>query len=231
MKKNIITALLLLFAMGANAQYNISYSVGYGTYKMNDMKDLLEYALQSMHSTMPKGLAIVDNFPPYITHTIDATYKKNHNEFGLKGSFLTTGGKIAYSDYSGKYIEKLTFTGYRIGALYRLYTNESKLGKCTLSFFGEVSPAIMFTHLGYKATLDIYEQNIHQEGTDNISTNATGLSIQPMFGGRLAVTRNISFSASLGYDFELGSKLPTMNDVYRADWSGFRLNGGVIYSF
>jgi len=231
MKKNIITTLLLLFALGANAQYNISYSVGYGSYKMNDMKDLLDYAFQSMRPSMPKGLAIVDNFPPYITHTINASIKRNRNEFGLSGSFLTTGGKIAYSDYSGKYIEKLTFTGYRIGTLYRVYTDESKLGKCTLSFFGEVSPAIMFTHLGYKATLDIYEQNIHQEGNDNISTNAAGFSIQPMFGGRLDVTRNISFSASLGYDFELGSKLSTTDNRYRADWSGFRLNGGVIYSF
>lgn len=231
MKKYLITALLMLIGLGANAQFSLSYSVGYGSYKMGDMKQLLNSGYSSVRQSMPKGIRIVSNFPGYITHKMDFAYKFKLHEFGLTGSYLTTGGKIAYSDYSGKYIEKLTFNGYRIGAMYRYYFSENKLGACTLSFFGEVSPGITFTKLKYMAALDLYEQNVHQKADDNISTNATGFTVQPLLGSRLSLTRNFSLFASLGYDFEMGAGLSTTNDVYRADWSGFRLNGGATYSF
>jgi len=65
---------------------------------MNEMKQLLETAFNSVVTTMPVGTRIVDNFPPYITHNLDLSYKFNRHELGLKSSFLTTGGKIAYSD-------------------------------------------------------------------------------------------------------------------------------------
>lgn len=231
MKKYLITALFILVGLGANAQFNISYSAGYGSYKMSDLKQLLESANNSILQSMPKGMRIVDNFPSYITHNLDFSYKFNRHEFGLKGSYLTTGGKIAYSDYSGKYIEKLTLNGYRMGAMYRFYFGESQLGACTLSFFGEVSPGITFTKLKYKATLDIYDPEVHQTANDNVSTNETGFTVQPLFGSRLCLTRNVSFFASMGYDFEFGASLSTTNNMYRANWSGFRLNGGATYSF
>lgn len=231
MKKYIIATMFLLLCLGANAQFNISYAVGYGGYKMNEMKQLLETAFNTVVTTMPVGTRIVDNFPPYITHNLDLSYKFNRHELGLKSSFLTTGGKIAYSDYSGKYVEKLTLNGYRVGAMYRINFGESKFDACTWSFFGELSPAITFTKLKYKATLDIYDPKVHQTAPDNVSTNETGLSLQPLVGSKLSLTRTISFFVSLGYDFEFGSKLATTNDMYRADWSGFRLNGGTTFSF
>lgn len=88
-----------------------------------------------------------------MTHSLDATYYLKRHEFGLKGTYMTTGGKISYADYSGKYYEKLTLNGYRVGAMYRYHFLKSKLGNLPLSFYGELSPAITFTSLKYKALL------------------------------------------------------------------------------
>lgn len=233
MKKYIITVLCVLIGViGMHAQVSVSYSVGYGDYKMNDMNRLLDASLQAAQSSLPAGLRITDNFPAYITHNLDVAYSLNRHEVGLKGSYLTTGGKIAYADYSGKYYEKLTLNGYRVGGMYKFHFFRTQIGKQSFSIFGEVSPAITFTQLKYKALLSLPDYNVQETNPeDNLSTNETGFSIQPLIGGQLFITKNLFTSISLGYDFEFGSKLETTNNVLRADWSGFRMNAGVGYKF
>ena len=145
---------------------------------------------------------------------------------------MTTGGKISYADYSGKYYEKLTLNGYRVGAMYRYHFLKSKLGNLPLSFYGELSPAITFTSLKYKALLSLPEYDISESNDeDPISTDETGYSIQPLIGGQLFVTRNLFLSLSAGYDFEFGSKLSTVENMLRVDWTGLRANAGVGFSF
>ena len=227
----IYSILFLATTLGANAQFSVSYTAGYGSYKMGDMKKLLESAFQMEQGTMPAGLRIVDNFPAYVTQSVDFTYMRDRMEWGVTGTFMTTGGKIAYSDYSGKYVEKLTLTGYRIGATYRYYLSEGKLGKFPLLFYGEVSPAVTFTNLKYSAAVDIYEGNIHEEANDNVSTKAKGWSVLPALGSKLFLTRKLALTANIGYDIEFGSKLSTTSNTLRVDWSGLRLNGGATIMF
>lgn len=233
MKKYIITILCVFSGfIGLHAQISISYSVGYGDYKMNDMSQLLDASLEAIQSSLPAGVSITDNFPAYIIHNLDATYSFNRHEVGLKGTYMTTGGKIAYADYSGKYYEKLTLNGYRIGAMYRFHFLRTQLGKLPFSIFGEVSPAITFTQLKYKALLSLPDYNVYETNPeDNVSTNETGFSIQPLIGGQLFITKDLFTSISIGYDFEFGSKLKTTNNILRADWSGFRINAGIGYKF
>ena len=233
MKKHITLILLALVAsMTANAQVRVSYSVGYGDYNMSDMNKILDATLSLGQMEIPVNLAITDRFPGYITHNIDAGYHLKRHEFGLKGTYMTTGGKIAYSDYSGKYYEKLILNGYRVGAMYRFHFLKSKIGNLPLFLYGEVSPAITFTSLKYKALLSLPDYDVNESNPeDNVSTNETGYSIQPMIGAQMFVTRNIFFIVSGGYDFEFGSKLSTANNMLRVDWSGFTVNGGVGFSF
>ena len=222
----------LIVSTTASAQVRVSYSVGYGDYKMDDMNRLLDASLSLIAMELPAGVAITDRFPGYITHSLDATYAFKRHEIGLKGTYMTTGGKIAYSDYSGKYNEDLTLNGYRVGAMYRFHFLQTQVGTLPLSFYGELSPAITFTSLKYKALLSLPDYDINESNPeDNVNTNETGYSIQPMIGGQLFATRNIFFVLSAGYDFEFGSKLSTTNNLLRADWTGFRVNGGVGFSF
>ena len=229
--KNYITILLILISFSAKAQFSISYAAGYGTYQMNDLKSLIETAYEQMAPTLPPGARIVDNFPGYLTHTLDGTYLLKHHEMGLKASYLTTGATIAYSDYSGKYEEKIILNGYRVGLLYRIHSNARKVGPYKLSFFGEFSPAVTLTRLKYQASINLPESDVHEEASDNLSTDESGYSLQPLLGCRLAVARQLAFFISAGYDFEFGAKLSTTNDYYRADWSGFRANAGLSWLF
>lgn len=233
MKKHITLIILALAAtVSANAQFKISYSAGYGDYAMGDMSKLLNMSLGSISDQLPAGVKITDNFPGYVTHNLDATYQLNRHEFGLKGTYMTTGGKIAYADYSGKYHEQLTLNGFRIGALYRFHFANTHIGNLPLSFFGELSPAITFTKLKYDALLSLPDYDINEVNpTDEVGTKETGYSIQPMIGAQLSITRNIFAIVSAGYDVEFGAKLSTTNNLYRADWSGIRLNAGVGVSF
>ena len=233
MKKYITLIFLALMASAtAKAQVRVSYSVGYGDYKMDDMNRLLDASLSLVAMELPAGVSITDRFPGYVTHSLDATYAYKRHEFGLKGTYMTTGGKIAYSDYSGRYNEDLTLNGYRVGAMYRFHFLQTQLGTLPLSLFGELSPAITFTSLKYEALLSLPDFDINETNpVDNVSTDETGYSIQPMIGGQLFVMRNIFFILSAGYDFEFGSELSTTNNLLRADWTGFRVNGGVGFSF
>ncbi len=150
MKKYIITIFCILSgAMGLHAQVSISYSTGYGDYKMKDMSWMLDASLQAVQSSLSAGIRVTDNFPAHITHNLDVAYSLNCHEVGLKGTYLTTGGKIAYADYSGKYYEKLTLNGYRIGAMYRFHFFRAQPEKRSFSIFGEISPAITFTQSSY----------------------------------------------------------------------------------
>ncbi len=229
--KNFLLTILLLITFSARGQFSVSYAAGYATYEMSELKDLMETAYLQMAPTLPPGTRIVDNFPGYITHTLDGSYLMKRHEVGLKLSYLTTGSSIAYADYSGKYEEKITLNGYRAGLLYRIHTNPQALGTCKLSFFGELSPAVTRTSLKYRASIDFPEADVHEGGDDPLSTDEIGYSVQPLLGCRLAVSPQLAFFISAGYDFEFGAKLSTTNDYYRADWSGIRAHAGLSWIF
>lgn len=233
MKKYIAAALLALSTiMAANAQISIAYSVGYGDYRMDDMQHLLDISLSSLKPHLPLGVRITDRFPGYITHNIDAAYRLKRHEIGLKGTYMTTGGKIAYSDYSGRYYEKLTLNGFRLGMMYRFHFVKTQIGNLPLSFYGEISPAVTFTDLAYKTLLELPDYDVHETNpNDNVSTKETGFSIQPLIAAQLLLTRNFFISCSGGYDFEFGAKLSTTNNMLRVDWSGFRGNLGTGFVF
>lgn len=227
MKKYILILALILTTINSYAQFSVSYSAGYGSYKMDDLKNLLDQRLSEIDSRI--DAQITDKFPGYITHTIDASYGIKDHEFGLKLTYLTTGGKIAYSDYSGEYMEKLTLNGYRIGALYRNHFAKVQLSKaCNISFFGELSPGIIFSKLDYESYIKLGDDK--ENIPDNISCNMTGFTILPQIGAKFNIPYNIGFLLTGGYDFEFGSKIKNDTDI-RADWSGIRINAGVSYNF
>lgn len=233
MKKYILAVILTTGAiLSLNAQVSISYSAGYGNYKMEDMNRLLELSLSAMKSQLPPAVRITDNFPGYITHNIDAAYRLKRHEVGLKGTYMTTGGKIAYADYSGKYHEKFTLNGFRLGLMYRFHFAKIQMGNLPLSFYGELSPAVTFTSLKYAALLDLPDYDVHETNPNNhIGTKEKGFSIHPLIGTQLQLSQNIFISCNGGYDFEFGAKLSTTKDQLRVDWSGFRANLGLGFIF
>jgi hypothetical protein len=233
MKKITAIFFLSFFPLGMHAQFSINYLAGYGKYDMSSLKDLSEMTYRTVaHSGMfPEGLKLVDNFPGYITHNVDLLYKIKAHEFGLKASFLTTGSKIAYADYSGKYEGKMIVNGYKAGLVYRRHFFRTRMSDaCFLSFFGEVSPSAIFSSFKIKETLfviwDDKHTDIPMEEVENI--NKTAFSVQPLVGARAELHNHFLFTLSAGYDFVFKGK---MNNGARFNWSGFRVNAGIGYMF
>lgn len=246
----------MLITIGSKAQFTVSYSAGYGSYRMKDLKDGVDAAFLKMKESMPVNLKIMDNYPGYINHNITLSYIRQNHEAGVTGSFLTTGAKIAYSDYSGEVMQKSTLNGYRVGILYRfLYPVANPWPLGTLSVFAEVSPAVIISRYKEKGQTAITNSLLSRSSAKG---NVTQYSVAPAIGARLNITPNIGFQLSAGYDFGFDGEgtldyesaitqlSNTGNDLssggnntnyqkgvaeWKSDWSGIRINLGVSYTF
>lgn len=227
MNKLPLIILLVLIPTIAWSQFSVNYSVGYATYEMKDLKD---QALDiSRMSALPNKAKLTDNFPAYWTHNIEGLYKKGKEEYGIRLSYLTTGAKIAYADYSGAYEVKLTTNGYRLGLIARYYFVETKIEKLPISFFAEVSPAAIYSVYKVKENLKLYSNGttvpvVSEEADDNEII----FYLEPRIGTRLSITNKMYFMLGCGYDFSFGKEFGASLGI---DWTGLRLNGGIGYSF
>ncbi|MFV0537347.1 MAG: hypothetical protein ACK5M3_08230 [Dysgonomonas sp.] len=236
MKKNIIIlSIFLLLGLQLRAQFTISYSSGYGKYDMGDMKDALELFKSSMKEQLG-GLDIrtVDNFPGYITHTLEVGHKVGKSEFGLKSSFYTTGGKLSYADYSGGYEQKITMRGFREGIYFRYHFYTTEIGyQSAFSIYGELSPSLLVSQMKHSLSIGITD-----EGEDKLNNKSTkvGVAIMPLVGVKYSITPKIGVHLSAGYDFDLTTpktKIDLQSAILetKSDWSGIRAFAGVSYSF
>lgn len=231
MKKHI---LIILFAFAccfaAKAQFTVGYSAGYGTFNMNDMQSLMDSRLVFARlATGGVPVQITSNFPGRATHTIDLGYRIKKHEVGLKGTYLTSGGRISYSDYSGEYIDELTANGYRVAAMYRYYVPLYTKKQMSLQFYGEVSPGITFSSLKSDGHLKT-GKDVKPSGAEAVDTNVSGFTLLPQIGLKFYLTRWLALHVSTGYDFEFGAKVDDLISAPRVDWSGFRVNGGISVS-
>jgi len=235
MKKYIFIPIYILFPLLAMAQLSVGYTALYGNYlKMGDMNQLIKNNLAKIINGVENqtpgipNAAIVADFPDYIAHALDLNYALEREEFGFQITYMSTGGKIAYSDYSGEYVNKLTLKGIRIGTRYRYNFREFYLKeKQRLIFFGEISPGIILSTLKNKVYVEYPEKTVDERGEDNLS--ATGISLLPQVGiktnfGRLGV------HVIAGYDFDLGGKIDN-EEQSKICWSGFRAGIGLSYTF
>lgn len=229
MKRHIfLTVASLLLCITANAQFSIGYSVGYGSYKMGEMKPIMDLYFEMAVLQYPNlPFELTSNFPGNTTHTLELGYMLNKHELGLKATYMTTGGKVAYSDYSGEYRDRLIANGYRIAATYRYYVEAYRKKNIKLLVFGEISPGVTVSKLRSEKYIKIGDDMLKESPDSNIDFKGNGFTIQPQIGGKLYFTRNLAVVVTGGYDFEFGGKLSKFSTSPRLDWSGLRVNGGV----
>lgn len=229
MKKTLLTTLLLLSSYCVMAQYMINYSIGYGSYKMGDMKSFLENVQSQVEGLHPElSTAIVDKFPAYILHSVDMGYRLKSHEFGLKGGFYSTGGKISRQDYSGEYEYKVILNGYKTGLFYRnhFYTCNVQ-GKSTLSLFGEISPSVIISQTKLSSHFVVDNQPID---TEKKQSHKIDFSVMPLAGVRYNIIPQVGIQLSAGYEVSFGEKAKKLAGNPRIDWSGLRVSGGITLS-
>ena len=219
--KKLLIVLFIFYPICAYTQgWTFEYSLGYGTYQLNDVKAMQDIILGSNGY----GLKVTDRFPGYTTHTFALGYVTGYNHFGCNFSYLTTSGRLQRADYSGSYTVDMIMNGYRIGAFYRYYINT---GVLPLRIYLQLSPGIMSSDLKMEEKVYIYSESAKESNT----LNSTGIYIEPTIGITYHLTDWLRFSLSGGYeaDFLGALKYSGQKTQANAHWNGLRLYTGFIF--
>ena len=228
MKRLILILLCGTVYVNLYSQFRLDYSVSYASYQMEEMKDFL-HSIEMTELMQKIGIKNVENFPAYIAHMVNIGYRINQHEFGIKSSFYTTGGKLSVADYSGAINMKMVTNGYREGLYYKNYFyTYNYQERQRFAIWGEISPAIIIS----KLKMETIARDIEEQHTlDDFDFNETAFSVLPQLGGKYYLTNYISFDISVGYEFSFGGEYGDLKDSPRPDWSGFRVNGGIGFTF
>lgn len=95
---SIIAAMLLVSGLWAQ-ELNFSYSVGVGSYKMDNLKPFNDYVKE----VIPFETKIVSNFPPYFYYQPMVSLRVKAFQVGVGYAFHSTGSRVSSKDYSGEY--------------------------------------------------------------------------------------------------------------------------------
>lgn len=115
-----------LCGTGAHAQkFVVSANAGYATFGLKSLKE----QQRDMAKDMPVQGRVVQSFPGYLNYSVDFTWQRDSVYFGLMFGHTSTGGRIAYADYSGysRIDHKLGMYYYGIHAARRI-ARSSKMG-------------------------------------------------------------------------------------------------------
>jgi len=216
--KKLVIIFLLYYPLQAFTQvWLIEYTTGYGTYQLDDIKEL-------QHSNLNNyGLKETESFPNYITHSASLGYGTGLHHFGSTFSYLTTGGRLHRADYSGSYTIDMIINGYRLGTFYRFYINK---GFSPLSFYLQISPGVLFSNLEIKEQVIINSESVQE----NTKLKGFGLYVEPSIGAKYRVANWLQFLLRGGYEFDFPGKmkLSGQETQIESNWNGFRLYGGLI---
>ena len=227
MRKNIVAIILILCSIAISAQeIKIEFNSGMGSYDMNDLKELNAYYLKNL----PVAAKITDNFPTQPFYSIGLIYQTNSMfSFGLTGSFVTTGSRISYKDYSGELVYDNVVKAYSPGIQFGLILVDKKL-----HLSQETNISYAFTNLEMK------EKIINQASEDDFKSNS--ILLEPRLRVSYLIDR-FELGAKAGYLIDFGSKYyldgkndsflqnPQSDNSLKNKWSGFRLGLFVGFVF
>ena len=91
--------------------YHLTLSSGLGTFDMGDLKKLNTETVKNL----PFNSKLVDDFPPFMTFSGEASFTRDVVRLGFVLGFASTGSRIAYSDYSGTYNNDIKAHCFSIG--------------------------------------------------------------------------------------------------------------------
>ena len=224
-------ALAVCVITEASAQKSgLSVSLGGASFKMEDMKYLMDNILDSY----PAEGAIISSFPPYYSGSVNFIRQfYPHLRAGAGYSFTSTGARANYTDYSGDIATDMSALSHRLGASvnYSLITSD----RLDLSLYGRLDAN--YTTLDVNTSIYVLglSNTINHKYSSISPTGSSGLELLYKFkesavgieGGYL-----VDFSGKLK-NRETGNDLLDPNDSQRvltSDWTGWRVGiKGIIW--
>jgi hypothetical protein len=235
-KNNKIIKVLLLtlftFVLSTvQAQTQISFLAGYGTYSMNELKTFQK----ELQSQFPVEAKITDAFPGYLYYELTATTRlKSYFFCGISVSYGSTGGRIYYADYSGSMYadQRARYLTIGIPFGWNVPVQENKL-----KLIFQIKPAVYFGNLDVSIVSHLENQIPENEEFKFSSTN---IGLQPS----VQMDRRFGplwLGIQMGYNVNVQSSnlffkenkdyylLNNKGDKIHANWSGLRFGVSLSY--
>lgn len=177
-----------------------------------------------------------DNFPAYFGAQIEVVFDLEENQYGFHIGTYSTGGRIAYADYSGESTTESKLRNITLGgiAYHRLTTENSRL-----ALYSGFSAGIVITKYTLLARLELYDISQEESKVNFRSLNAF---LSPSLKAEYKLFDPICLTAQIRYEINITGKLlwtedddayllNNEGDEVKADWSGLRVGLGVTFRF
>jgi hypothetical protein len=219
--------IISLIPMAASAQFNISFNTGVASFNMSDVKS---YQV-STRNKMPVHAKAVSSFPAYWCYNGSAKWILDKGIIiGTDVAYTSTGGRVSYSDFSGKITFDQTLVNLSVSTLagkeFRLKENS-----LTLQCYIVMQTTLTKYH-------DEYLEQSTFERKDSHNLGGVSRYIQPVVNlskrfGLVAINVNVGYSQIfMGGDLtDLYDETQNNDPTITADWSGVRLGCGVSLYF
>lgn len=167
----LLTVPLLLLKYSSMAQVEARFFTGYGTFQMENMRNNLKSTLTQLREIgVPLELTIA--YPAFYVYQAQLAFSTPIGTFGPLVGMASTGSRISYQDYSGKYIHDELLKYRQVGLFYEFdyYSWEN----FSINLGMQVSG--VFTNFS-----NSYELQIYENAFDDFSQKgkAIGIGIQP----------------------------------------------------
>ncbi|HRK55454.1 MAG TPA: hypothetical protein PK185_16185 [Cyclobacteriaceae bacterium] len=222
MKARLLIMPFFFLGLRCFGQLNTYLENGYGFYSMEDMKSLQgDYITQSRVS-----LKKISSFPSYFNYGIGTGYElKSKLEIGITYRYLSTGGRLDYSDYSGQARIDQLLRANAIGVYTSKPVNESTKWPLVLG----INISRIYTTVDIETSLVLGNDNI-DSSTVTLNGNGWGfygsLMLQRYFTDRVFAFGKLGIEAFANKNLQVDG-----NDTsLKADWSGVRVALGIGFS-
>ncbi len=223
-KGMVILALVILLSPDIHGQkLGLSASFGGGTFRMDDMKLLLE----DMLASYPVEGKMISTFPPYYSGSFNLIKAIQMQVYAGAGyTYTSTGGKLNYTDYSGSLTTQLSAISHQFGAF--IQTSVLNDGRFDLSVYGKLNANLTLLNissiiyvLGYSNGRSYNYSSLSPGGSAGLEFSYFLKEISlGVYGGYM-----VEMPASL-YDKKNRSPLSLPSDPQRevtAEWTGWRV--------
>ena len=221
---------MISVAHAVSAQFSLSMNTGYASYKMEDLKSFQD----QMSASFPLQGEITASFPSYWVYDLSARWMYPTKVVGASFTYGSTGGRVYYSDYSGKIGSDQLLSFYDYSGSIGM---QKSFMKGHLSLLGELKPGLTFSHL----ELTRYESYSGVAYSSKANYKGLNVVVQPAVTaiarfGQFGINVFFSYNATLfkGNLNEAGSNdsyLSLNQNPVHVDWSGWRMGGGLSLFF
>lgn len=238
MRKFIKLLIILLFiSVNIKAQFGISGNIGYGSYSMDNLKALNKAYQNQINTYYNLKLDQLENFPMFWNFSFETFYQDSSNlRISLVYTYLSTGSRLYYEDYSGKYILDNIIAANVLGIKI-----SKKLINLPIDFGLYINPQILLNKDYFK-----YSFNLNPDYSVYHKTEGKAINVGTSAGLFLKKRINrfeINFEAGYYLDIYKGAikakvdgtkdemNNPETNTSLKNEYTGFRGSIGISYFF